>query len=590
MTDDALGKPPENGEPISEVDASSRPSQPPREEESLSENTKKSGLVLPSWYDNSHLKSAFAAAPAPGERWTRWYDVPYVMLRRCAAAGQRGRLPRWLHLRVMYLINVIHVFNTHDRHKVWSRDDPLHNVVVPEGEHVTVPTLWVVELFPPSVAAELRDVVKNFAAGISVLGGSNAETVLSESRAGQGYSWFRLASIRAPHSRAIVPESRMDRLPDPFWLVELTALQLGTGLTAVVAQFHFTDTASTDLDTEWHRNHEPQIRRQGGRLAAEDRQWSTYRHTQQARRRAHDLARQWMNRHCPGVFAAAREPQPLMDLLIVEEHKLGQRPSRANDSALRALGLTTHHYLIASPHVPQLAVSRTHPDLCPTLGTSRSWALWGNRTEAAQARPHLTMYGGESDTPRAIGRAVDEEIRDFLIALAVTEMIETLQVQYTKVRDTARRQHDSFSSRYLKVLRQNLLTLSIDVASCKVDVPAWWERTSQRGIARFGFFYLDHPTSDDSPNEELQLEFDVTDRLRTDHTDDLAALSEADHTIRDILATVASLGAARDTHQLGLVALFVAGLSLIVATVTLLVTAPGAGSIADHILHWMQHS
>jgi hypothetical protein len=199
------------------------------------------------------------------------------------------------------------------------------------------------------------------------------------------------------------------------------------------------------------------------------------------------------------------------------------------------------------------------------------------------------MYGGKSDIPGAIGRAVNDDIRDFLVAMSVTEMIETLQSQYAKVRDTARRQHASFSSRYLKLLRQNLLTLSIDVASCKVDVPAWWERAAQ-DIAQFGFFYLNRHTSDGVPDEELKLEFDVTERLQTDHTADLAALAEADHTIRDILATVASLGAARDTHRVGLLALLVAGLSLIIATVTLLFTSPGTGSIADHIWHWFHHA
>ncbi|MFV8233964.1 hypothetical protein [Mycolicibacterium fortuitum] len=582
MADDTFGEQPRSGEEISGDPDPNPPSQPTAGDVA----PRSGGLVLPSWYDDSHLRAAFAAAPAPGERWTRWYDLPYVVLRWCAGGeGRRRVLPRWLHLRILQLINVFHVFNTRDRHKVWSRDDPAHNVTVPDAEHVTVPTLWVVELFPPSVAAELRAVVKTFDAGVGVLGDSTAEAVLAESRAGQGYSWFRLASVTAPESRA-------QRLPDPFSSVELTALQLGTGLTAVVAQFHLTAAAATDLDREWHRDHEPRIRRQGLRLAAEDRKWSAYSHTQQVRRHTHDLARQWMRRHCPGVFAAAREPQPLMDLLIVDEHKLGQRPSRAGDSAFRALGLTAHRDLIASPHVPQLAVHRTDPVLCPTLGTSRSWALWGNRTEVARARSDLSMYGGESDIAGAIGRAVDDDIRDFLLALSVTEMIETLRSQYTTVRDTARRQHDSFSSRYLKVLSNTLLTLSIDVASCKVDVPAWWNRAAAQGIARFGFFDLDghHTGPDGVPDEELRLEFDVTDRLRTDHTADLAALSEADHTIRDILATVASLGAARDTHRVGLLALLVAGLSLVVAAATLLVTAPGAGSIADHIWHWLHAS
>jgi hypothetical protein len=32
------------------------------------------------------------------------------------------------------------------------------------------------------------------------------------------------------------------------------------------------------------------------------------------------MARQWMNERCAGFFAQSSEPQPLMDLLIVEQH------------------------------------------------------------------------------------------------------------------------------------------------------------------------------------------------------------------------------------------------------------------------------
>jgi hypothetical protein len=130
---------------------------------------------------------------------------------------------------------------------------------------------------------------------------------------------------------------------------------------------------------------------------------------------------------------------------------------------------------MVSPRVPQFDLAPTELTLCPTLRTSRSWALWGNRTEAAAARPNLSMYNGETDTPEALGHAADREARDILLALSITELVEIMQKQYTTVRDTARKQHDSFSSRDLQSLRRQLLTLSIDLASLEVDVPSWWE-------------------------------------------------------------------------------------------------------------------
>jgi hypothetical protein len=84
--------------------------------------------------------------------------------------------------------------------------------------------------------------------------------------------------------------------------------------------------------------------------------------------------------------------------------------------------------------------------------------------------------------------------------------------------------------------------------------------------------------------------FDLTENLRSRQTDDLTRLSKADHTIRDILGTVAALGSARDTRRVGRAALAVAALglavaviTLVVALVTLLISSPGDDSIACHI-------
>jgi hypothetical protein len=471
---------------------------------------------------------------------------------------------------------------------MWSRDDPMHNVFVPEDECVAVPTLWVVELFPPSAASELRTVVKTYDPSITLFSDDEATTILSQSRAGRGYDWFRLAWIKSPSCRRIVPDARVEPLPDPFWGVELTTIQLGTGLTAVVAQFHFTEGGASSLDREWHRDHEPRLRRRGNQLIAEDRQWSAYGQTQEIRREPHDKAREWMVRNCPGYFAQSSEPQPLLDLLVVEKHDPtdGQRPSMRVRNALRALGLTGGYNVMVSSQVPKLVLAPAEVSLCPALGTARSWTLWGNRAVATSARSHLHMYNGESDTPEALGHAVDDEIRDFLLALSVSEMAGVMREQYAKVRDTARRQHDSFSSRYLQRLRRTLLTLSIDLASAKVDVRAWWERHSG-SIPHF----IDCCPEEDIDTEESSgftaLDFDFTLHLQSEQASGLAALSEADHTIRDILSTVASLGAARDTHKVGLMALGVAGASLLIAAATLLVSSPGPGSIASHVFYWL---
>ncbi|WP_445161427.1 hypothetical protein ACTXG5_25475 [Mycobacterium sp. Dal123C01] len=535
-------------------------------------------ITLPE-YDRSYANAARAAVPDIGSG-SRWYDIAYRLLQWSRKSPQGKALSQRARVRISRWINILYRYHDLDRDRAWSRDDPMHNLTVPADEHVAVPTLWVVELFPPSAAAKLASIVEKYNPSAKLFEHRDSTTVLSQSRAGHGYDWFELASIKDPSSNRIVPDARLEKLPDRFWGVHLTEIQLGSGLTAVVARFHCTDEGASSLDREWHKPHEPRLRRQGELLIADDRKWSAFSGTQRVRRQSHDMAREWMNEHCGGFFAQSGENQPLMDLLIVEQYVPtdDRQPDPDQDDSFRALGLSVHGAVVISPQVPELVLTQTELDICPTLRTSRSWALWGNRSAAAAARPHIRLYNGESDTPEALGHAADDEARDMLLGLSITELIELMETQYTTVRDTARKQHRSFSSRDLQSLRSQLLTLSIDLTSLEVDVPSWWVRHAP-SVPVFVYRYVD--------TDETLL--NLTDHLRSRQIDDLTRLSKADHAIRDILSSVAALGSARDTRRVGRIALAVAALGLLVATftllvavTTLLVTSPGDGSIACH--------
>lgn len=529
--------------------------------------------------DRRFADAARALVPNIGDG-HHWYDIAYRLLVWVRKPPRSKALSYPMRKQISDWVNVLYRYHDLDRDRAWSLEDPDHNLIVPADEHVTVPTLWVVELFPPSAAANLRSIVERYDPSANLFEHRSSATVLSQSRAGHGYSWFTLAEIKDPTSDRIVPDARIESLPSRFWSIGLTQIQLGSGLTAVVAQFHLTDDGASLLDREWHAPHEPRLRRQGEHLIADDRKWSAFSGTQRVRRQSHDLARQWMAEHCQGFFAQYGEPQPLMDLLVMERYNPFdvQRSDMDSHDNLRALGISAGGTVITSPQVPKLVLEPTELSVCPTLRTSRTWALWGNRSAASSARPGLSVYNGDSDTPEALGHATHREARDILIALSITELTTTMEEQYTAVRDTARTQHDSFSSHDLQVLRRQLLTLSIDLASLKDDVRSWWTRRHHR-VPTFVYRYVD---SDED-------QFNLTEHLRSSQTDDLVRLSKADGTIRDILGTVATLGAARDTRWVGRAALAVAAfglavavISLAVAVVTLLITSPGDSSIACH--------
>lgn len=529
--------------------------------------------------DRHYADAARAVVPNIGAG-THWYDVTYGVLGWVRKPGINRRLPYRARKRISDWVNRLYRYHELDLERAWSREDPEHNLFVPADEHVTVPTLWVVELFPPSAAADLTSLVEKYDPSSMNFDHLDSTTVLSQSRAGSGYSWLRLAEFKDPSSTRIAPDARIESLPNHFWDIELTQIQLGSGLTAVVAQFSFTDDGAASLDREWHALHEPRLRRQGKHRLADSRKWSAFSGTQRVRRQSHDMARQWMNEHCAGFFTQAGEPQPLMDSLIVERcmpTSVSQSIPDEQD-CLRALGISPGRASFFSTQIPEFALERTDVGVCPTLQTSRSWALWGNRLAASKARPDLGVYHGASDTPEALGYAVDEEARDMLLALSITELVDTMKGQYTTVRDTARAQHDSFTSSDLQSLRRQLLTLSIDLASLEVDVPTWWNRGGRR-VPKF--------VDRDIGSGEAR--FDLTETLRSTQTDDLMLLSKADSTMRDILGTVATLGAAKDTRWVGRAALSVAAfglvvavISLAVAVITFLITSPGDNSIACH--------
>jgi hypothetical protein len=111
-------------------------------------------------------------------------------------------------------------------------------------------------------------------------------------------------------------------------------------------------------------------------------------------------------------------------------------------------------------------------------------------------------------------------------------------------------------------------------------VPSWWERHRSH-IPPFYVVY--------AGDDEEERAFEFTEHLRTRQDGDLAELSQSDSTIRDILSTVASLGAARDAFKISRIALYVALASLVVAACTLLVTDIGSESVAAHIATWLQN-
>jgi hypothetical protein len=539
------------------------------------------------------VAEAFKRVPEIGAG-KSWYDYPYRLLDWLSTGWRRKLFPRWAREQLNYGLNYLIPFNEHDRHKVWDPSDPLHDFVVPAEEHVTIPRLWVVELFPPSELASLESAIERHAwdRRRRLLSGRDTnQELLARSRGGSGPVWWRLAEIAAPESTFWFPDGTREKLPTPFDAVSLKAIQLGQGLTAVAAQFWLTDEASRTVDEVWHAPHEPQlVRRPGTRPQAEDRAFAAYHRTQTERVRLHDAARNWLGRQCPGFFAATDGLNPLLDMLIMDKFDPlgGDEIPRERYEAFRALGLTEHGYLErTSVAVPKLALVPTRTDIAPAMKTHRTWAIWGQRDSAAAAT-HMDGFG--SDPVDALASRYSDGLQGLLLTMAVSGFLEVTEQRYARLRDRARVRHGEFSASALQELRQHLLTLSLDLANVRLDLEQY-----RRHGARY--WEAAEFTIDVSPNDRARIEaaghtpmqpVNLNEAMRQQQVDDFDRLTQTDADYREILSTAASLGASVNASRLSRRALWVAAASLVVALVTVLVADFGDQSVLSRLLDWLR--
>ena len=559
-------------------DASAGPISDPRETKSFS---------------STFLSDAYNQVPEIGKG-RRWYDVLYVALVWLSSSWRRQIMPRQIKGLIRHGMSYLIPFNEHDRNKVWSREDPGRNLSVPEDEHVAVPGIWVVELFPPSEFAALRDAIQRNSWGKNRLlyeAKDGTREVLERSRSGTGWTWWRLAEIVSFDSHYLTLDGRREKLPPEFDAVELRAIQIGAGLTVVVALFQLAEHAAIYLDHVWRAPHLPSLVHGNGRPQASSSMWTAFRITQQARRKAHDSARSWMAGRCGGFFASNHEPQLLVDALLFDRYDpiRDERTDRRFDDALRALGLTGQDVLHrTSEQIPAMLLSPVEESLCSDLDAKRTWALWGNRTRVAAEFSDLDRYGSSGD--RALVHDANERIRQFLLTLSISDFLSVMDKRYAELRDSARVRHGEFKAKGLQRLRSSFLSLSLDLTSVARDVDIFRKRKSLDDVeAQFTLDYAPWIKADDESNgRQPTTPIDLNRQLCKSQRRKFKKLISADRDYCEILSTVASLGSSADSYKISRVALIAAIASLVVALATLLVTDVGGQTVLRDVGSWIR--
>lgn len=504
----------------------------------------------------------------------RWYDRLYKVVKWLLHGKRRRFLPRPVREQLGYALVSLHSINHRDQYRVWNLEDEMQNYIVPDEEHASFPSVWVVELFPPSRYEELLKASKRNAWNKErdILQRDQNVTMLEASRGGGGLSWWRLAEIADPRAPYAFGNGIVEELPPPFISVELRAITVGPSLTAVVGRFVVDPAADNALDEFWHTNHDPVLVRRGNVLHAEDRMWAGFRLTQRKRQVLHDAARAWMKDKIPGFFATSDEPQLLLDLCLTDvydptaTHR--DRDHKLSD-AFRALGLIRFEdeYKI-SPDLPGLILLPADGRLCRNLEHRNVWTLWG-QTHAVKEAFADDWAGRGSDTGRAISDIVDDRIRMFLVGLSLTAYTAAAKRQHAELRDNASGGYRRFRAGQLRKLRRALLNLSIDLAGMERDARAFWARES-RWDPIVQFAHVEAPGLIERLREhgiQPRAPLDYNRFLRRNQRRELQALVEADDSYRDILSTVSALGASADSTRVGRAALAVAAASLVLSGV-----------------------
>lgn len=531
----------------------------------------------------------FDLVPEIGSRW-RWYDVPYRLLNSLVRSWRRRFMPWRLRRLVNRGLNFLISFNEYERFKVESLEDPRDNLIVPDSEQVTQGGIWVVDLFPPSHAARLRRSLQENGwdkdSHLTTIYGTNAEQV-SRARRGRGFTWVRLGSVARQDSLYLVPDAKREALPPEFALIELRAVQLGRSVTAVVAFVELSEAGQRSLNAVWTRQHEPTLEWNGlRRPTVHNRLFAGLHATQAERQRLHDLARRWLASRCPGFFADASAGQPVVDFSVFAQFDpTAEIDHRALGDPLRALGMDTNHlHNYVSPQMPGCVLVPGGTPGDPPGRLKNCWGVIGNYDKVAEHNDRLG-YGAKPYTADTVARMLNDAIRVFALHVAVLGYLDEVRGLYAVARDEARNQHRRYSPRAVKRLRSSLLTTSLDLSVVARDTAILWSErwTHWQGI---------EVSAEVAPGITAPLpeSYDVLEEFGKTRERDFAELLKEDADYREVLSTVASLGASAEASRLARRSLLAALLTLLVATVTLLVANTGNGNtLWSDLVHWLAH-
>lgn len=528
----------------------------------------------------------FDLVPWIGTRW-RWYDVPYRFFKWSLTSWRRQILPPFARRLLNHGMNFMTAFNQHERNKVQSLGGLRDNHAFLSQARLRQGGVWVVELFPPSQYKALERSLRRNKLGEAYYRRLEEplERKLRRARDGRGFAWALIGHIVRPGANYLIPDARREDLPSEFDYIELTAVQLGTSVTALVAFFHLSKAGETSLDEVWRGKHAPTLTWQGiHQPRVTDRYFAFIDATQRERMRLHNLARIWLSHRCPGFFASRNKNiHPVIDLNLFDGLDLfSAHNKREVHDSLRALGMDEwRHHRYVSSQMKGTVLIPTYERDGPYEPLRNCWAIAGGY-ERSMDENECPGYGNKPYAPGTLGQIFNSTARELVLHLAMMAYLSEQRAMYSTSRDVATTRHGRFTAQRASKLSIELLESGLDLPAVAHASEALWKQP-HHGLDRIDVQAV--PVEPGDPNRKP---FDLLEFFGRQRDTGFGQLLKEAESYRTVLSTVAALGASANTARTGQIALAVAIGSMIVAMLALLVTPTSDSSLWSTLIRWLE--
>ncbi|MFE4726135.1 hypothetical protein [Microbacterium sp. NPDC056736] len=494
-----------------------------------------------------------------------WYVTAYSVVRRLAKG--------WLREPLTPLLTWLQSVMMAHQHLAFERGEdhtnPQTNVVVPDGERVTVAAFWVVDYFSPSYAAQLEERLRR-PEWQRPLGSSDRTSPVTATRLSREHASpvnvRELGSFIRKTSDGFALWSTRRELPTGIRAVTVKLVPMGPALSAVVATFYPDEELSHALNDALKADHEPRLRREAGTLQVSQRLFTGIETVRLARESLHKIGRDWLSAELPGIFATeAGRRHPVLDLILTEDFDpMKNLDDAANRNMLRALGCgmgwTRHTSFMPAAENVRLFEVETEQSY-RTIGEPE-WMLWAKTSSAFGNDDFVGYYGGRS--PETIARRLADPGVGLVSRLGLFELAQLKTRSAARARDSAHRVHSGRPVATAKRLRTSLLTTGLDMSTIADSVTAFTQDTQRYEwqVPRVVLRHSHAPEAEREPDTTVILQQWATAQRKA-----FKRLRDEEQAMLPILSTVASLSAAISGTRTQRWALGVAILSLVASGV-----------------------